>query len=458
MKTKQILVAAVVLAALGAYLYFGEIKQKRREEAAEKAKKVIFEGIKKEDITEVVINNEYEDEIVIKKTGNDWKMEKPVKIYADNGIVGRLVRAFFINDIERRIDEPDLAAYGLENPDVKCALVDKTGGKHTAYFGDRSPTKKYVYAVFENKKDTAALVNTSIKTNCNKKIFDLRYKAVIRLDDKAVDKIKVALDEKGKNYTVALENGQWKINSPVNDFAKEQKIKAIINRLGNTNALEIEGGSSKRLRRTGLASPGQKVVFYEAGQRKTVYIGKHNRERKAYYMKGLLTDEIYLVPEAAVKNIPAPDELKNKQVLIFERGNAGKIEVNYGNKSFTAAKKESEEKRDEWKITKISGFESSEKEKIKPAALVSTIYYLEYNDVAEEAPEQAADKIYGTEKGLVEITLYDKEGEEMGALAAGNKLPAADEIYLKSTGRGKYFTVDSNFIKKLNLPGLELKE
>ncbi len=458
MKTKQILIAAVILAALGAYLYFGEIKKKQEEQAAEKAKKVIFAGIEKDDITEIMINNEYENKIVIKKTGNDWKIKEPISLYADNGIVGRLVRAFFINDIERRIKEPDLSAYGLEAPGVKCALVDKTGGKHTAGFGGRSPTKKYVYAVFDNKKDSVALVNSSVKANCNKKIFDLRYKAVIKTKEKLVDRIKVNLGKKGKNYTIEKKGGQWKITSPVNDFAREQRVKTIISRFNSSNAVEIEKGSEGNLEKSGLNSPGGKVVFSGGGGEKTVYIGKYNDDRKAYYMKGPLTGEVFLVPDTVIKNIPELDELKNKQTVIFERGQVSGLEIKYKDKSISAAKKKRGDKQDEWEITKATGLEPSEKEKIKPAALVSAVYYLEYNDIAEEAPEKAADKIYGTEKGLVEITLYGEEGKKTGTIITGKKVPGADEIYLKSTARGKHYIVGADFITKLNLPGLEPEE
>ena len=87
MRFRTTILLILVLAGLGAYVYFVEYP-KAEEEAK---KKTLFE-FKADDATQVTLD--YGDrKIVLKKTGDDWRLTKPIDAPADATTVKNLISA-----------------------------------------------------------------------------------------------------------------------------------------------------------------------------------------------------------------------------------------------------------------------------------------------------------------------------------------------------------------------------
>ena len=77
MRFRTTLILVLLLAGLGAYVYWVEIPQAEQE-----AKKKTLFDFKADDVTEVSLA--YADhEIVVKKSGDNWQLVKPIEVAAD---------------------------------------------------------------------------------------------------------------------------------------------------------------------------------------------------------------------------------------------------------------------------------------------------------------------------------------------------------------------------------------
>ena len=128
MKWRNLGIVALIFAALGAYVYFYEIKGgKRREEAEEKAKKLF--QIDDKDITSLTIKSE-NGEMVLQKDKEVWNLVSPVKAKADKYAADGLASDFASARIDLTLDDPNpnWKTYGLD-PAVAKVTAKLANGK-----------------------------------------------------------------------------------------------------------------------------------------------------------------------------------------------------------------------------------------------------------------------------------------------------------------------------------------
>ena len=106
---KSLLVLVVVLAGLGAYIYFVESKKPQGQEPTLGPK--VF-TVKADAIDEITVKSAGGDRTTLKKAGGAWQITDPVSAPADEAEVSGIVTGLATADIVRTIDENpgDLAA------------------------------------------------------------------------------------------------------------------------------------------------------------------------------------------------------------------------------------------------------------------------------------------------------------------------------------------------------------
>src|SRR5262245_255734 len=110
MRFRTTLILLLLLIGLGAYVYWIEMPK-----APEEAKKKTLYDFKADDVTDVSLA--YADnEIALKKSGEDWRITKPLDVAADSTTVKNLVTAIAECEVKKTLTEtsPDLAQYGLD--------------------------------------------------------------------------------------------------------------------------------------------------------------------------------------------------------------------------------------------------------------------------------------------------------------------------------------------------------
>src|SRR5262245_28240440 len=101
---KSTIALVVVLAGLGAYIYFVESKKPDAVDASSKQEKV-FAGLECDKVEEVKVRSEKGDTTTLKKESGTWQMTGPIATKADQSEISGLTSSLGQTAIVRVIDE-----------------------------------------------------------------------------------------------------------------------------------------------------------------------------------------------------------------------------------------------------------------------------------------------------------------------------------------------------------------
>src|SRR6266545_5970037 len=179
----------VVLAGLGAYIYF--VTWKTPEGDTSKKTDKVFTGVQADKIDELRITSAGGDATTVKKDNGTWQVLQPVAAKADESEVSGITSALATTDLVRVIDEnpSNLNDYGLSNPRIEVDFKvagDKDYRK--LFIGEKAPTGADLFAK-RNDEKKVFLIPAFQETTFNKDTFALRDKVVLKFDREKVDEV-----------------------------------------------------------------------------------------------------------------------------------------------------------------------------------------------------------------------------------------------------------------------------
>ncbi len=194
MKMKQLIAAAIVLAALTATLYWSNHRKPADNSAATGAgatTKII--SLKQDDISKLEIKKLNGDDVVLNRVAPDrWKITSPMPLVADQDTVSTILYTLSPLDNATVVEEKtsDLKAYGLADPAVTVSATEKDGKTQTILIGDDTPTGGSAYAMLSGDPKVFS-VPTNTKTSLNKSLSDLRDKRLLPVDFDKIDSVQI---------------------------------------------------------------------------------------------------------------------------------------------------------------------------------------------------------------------------------------------------------------------------
>jgi len=453
MKGRQIIISLLILILLSVYLYFGEIKKRQKKEIEKNKQETIYQDLKKDDITELVVKT-IENKYVCKKTGNDWMVVEPVKSYADEGVIGSIIERHSAARSSRVIEDANLADYNLDNPEVYIELITKDRTCRLNMSG-YNPIGDSAYAAIPGNTKTVYLVSKDLRLDCDKELKDFRYKGLMKFTDEKVKEIVVNLKDKDKKYKLRKDGDWWWIVSPVSKTAKNDRITTYLSYMKNTGTKNFI--DTKEEEKYGLLNSMEYIEFYTDKEVQKAYFGKEDKSKNSRYAKSTLQNGVLEIPDYIYNGISKMDEITNKQLFLFMQDKVEKISVRYGDKSITAKKNKDKKGAEKWEYLEFKNIDNKKKPSIYIFGVASSLYWLEYKSVIEKFDQAKEAAEYGLIPGLAEIKLYGKDDQLFGTVILGGKVNGKEEIYAKVPEKNVIYTVDASFVKNLNLPDLEVK-
>src|SRR2546423_10530072 len=138
MNWKTTLILFVVVASLGAWVYFGESKLDPTESGAHQDLRVL-RNFKFEDVKSVAIarGKGLAEEIVASKAGNDWRLEKPLQDKADDGKLRELLAPLEFLDAVQKVEGDKVRDVPFGDVAVRLSIVrpSEKGGDVTVEIG-----------------------------------------------------------------------------------------------------------------------------------------------------------------------------------------------------------------------------------------------------------------------------------------------------------------------------------
>jgi len=342
-------------------------------------KKVVrFESIGTYGVNKLEIKTT-DDLIIIEKSLDlDWKLTKPVNIYADQDTVKNFIEKIKTLEIEDFVsDKPsDLSMYGLKAPVFEIS-VTKEEDKELAkfYVGNKLPggAKCYVKRVGEDPVYTVPTAEFYDKIE--NPLLSFRDRLVCDFNKDMVKKL--VIEKSDRTFTCDITNKrdaegqfQWELSKPVQTIADTSAVNQIVWDLSFLKVDSYVAKGPKDLNPFGLNDPRIKVsVTYEkvpeqaleesdkkkkeeksdltmkpkeplekVVETRTLLIGKKVKEIDKVNSYGMFSDSdlVFELSWPKINNFDA--ELVPTKILNFERTDVKELALNYADRSISLGK------------------------------------------------------------------------------------------------------------------------
>jgi hypothetical protein len=364
MRFRTTILLILVLAGLGAYVYFVEYPHAEQEAK----KKTLFE-FKADDATQVTLD--YGDhKIVLKKSGDDWRIAEPLDAPADATTVKNLIGAIADCEVKRELTDAssDLSQYGLDKPFVTVSVKLRDKDLPTFLIGKNAPVGSSTYVQRADDKKIQ-LAGSAFRTGMDRKVKDLRDKVIIDFTDSDVHQLDVSGD--GKQLQLVQKDDKWSIEQPAPYAADAATVRSFLSTLRSMRATDFPDDQGSDLSAYGLDNPRLKM---------TLHLGKDNAEKTI---------------------------LRDKTLLAFDRDKVTAIELKRKDGSHTKLVHGADK---QWHVEDVEG---------KPAETAITQYVTDLHDLKgyEIAADQPADLApFGLDQPLLTVTVFGEENKLAGTV------------------------------------------
>src|SRR6187549_453225 len=138
-------VMALVLTALGLYLYLVEFPAQQSQEREESVKKKVL-TVEEQSISSLTFKTDREELVFERSADKGWTLIKPIRAEADTRELQSLIRAIVLGSIRRVVEENphELAPFGLDKP-VAVVTIKSGISEDSLLIGDTGPISSTLY-------------------------------------------------------------------------------------------------------------------------------------------------------------------------------------------------------------------------------------------------------------------------------------------------------------------------
>jgi hypothetical protein len=352
------LILVVVLAGLGAYIYFVDSKRPAASaDGSSETKEKVF-TVEADKINELRVTYQGESSL-LKKTDGGWQMIEPAAIEADPPEAIGIATALTNVDIVRVVDEnaSNLEQFGLANPQITVTFKADGGSGGTLKLGNKNATQGEIYAI-KNDEKRVFLVSSFQETSFNRKPFDLRDKKILKFDRDKADSLILA---KGPDtIEMARSGSEWKVVRPVASRSDYSAIEGFLTRLSSSNMSKLVEENPKDLAAYGLDKPAMTVTI-GAGSAKTVLeVGKTEGDQT--FAKDASRSMVFTVDTTLQGDLTKSfDDYRKKELFEFRPFSVAKLravlDAPGGPRAYEFEKQKPAKPEDPetWKVTRVGG-------------------------------------------------------------------------------------------------------
>lgn len=401
---KKILVLIVIFAGLAAFVYYYEIKGDEKREAAEKAKKSLFD-LKQEDITSVAILERGQEPIVLKKEGENWVLKRPVETSADSTTVDSLLRNIETANIERTFPAGAKQAdvYGLEEPRLTLKIQSK-GQEKVLQIGNDDYTGNYVYVKFAPSPEVY-VTSDYVYTTADKELQDWRNKKILAFQRDKVQTVEIS--RPAEKIRLKKEGEKWMLESPIREQADDGAVSSVLSTLEFADAQKFVAEQPDDLKRYGLDQPEVFIRFQEQGQDqwKTLQLGK--KENENYPARNPDRSPVFTVKQEVYDKLTQKLwEFRNKDVVDVDQDRVAQLAIRRGNEEIVIKHQDTR-----WMVERPQAQKGKEALTYKFWYPIDDIKFESINEKAAEFPKPDVEVILTLKDGSKRTFAFAKQGD-----------------------------------------------
>ncbi len=416
---------AVVLAGLGAYLYFLELPAERTQVLSETQEKKIV-PFEMGEITDLSVRSDTAEIMLAAEENRTWKITSPLQTIADSREVDSLLRALMLGRVSRVVEEKAtaLAPFGLEHP--SAVLTISAGSRQeTLSLGDAGPISSTLYAMRASDRKVL-LTDLAPMVFLNKTLMTFRDKQVLRFDQTKAERLRLTYPKTEIVLYQTAENNKrkWKIRAPLETDADQTAVRILLFKLEDLKALGfIDPGHEHSALAKKLTKPDAKIIVHVDGVDRTVKLFQPAPASGEAYAVTTAEAPIYRINPTVIKDLTKEVfALRDKRLLGMDLSDLAMLAVKTRGEQYVLINQ-----NNEWMLEDHPG------EKLKQEAMdlfVSRVVTLpaELRVTEREGPLAP----YGLTHPAAEFTATAKDGKKRGRLALGTRVSGL--VY--ATGQG----------------------
>lgn len=336
MRVRGMLVAVVVLAALGGAVWYSE-KLKKAEEskpAADAPPKVL--SIPEDQFRQIEIKKRDGETTVVKRDSatSKWQITAPKPLNADTEAMSSLVSSLASMASDRLIEEKaaDLSAYGLTAPSLEVSVTTADGKARRLLVGDETPTGggSFVKTADDARVFTIASYG---KTGVDKTSKDLRDKRLLTFDSEKLSRVELNAKKQAFEFGKNAQN-EWAILKPRPLRADGGQVEELVRKLKDAKMdTSIPDEEAKKAVTTfGSGAPVAVARVTDAGGTQQIEVRKDKDNN--YYAKSSVVEGVHKVASDLGEGLDKGlEDFRNKKLFDFGFNDPTRVEFRDGSKA-----------------------------------------------------------------------------------------------------------------------------
>jgi len=337
MQTRNLLIAALLLAVLGGGVYWAVKHPKEDTPATETSPKIL--AVPEDQVKSLEIRKRDAEPISLVRDGDKWQITAPKPMAADRDTVSGITSTLSSLNSDKLVEDKatNLAPYGLNSPSLQLTITKKDGKTEKLLVGDEAPTGSAFFA--KSASDPRVFTIASFtKTSLDKTPRDLRDKRLLTFNSEKLTAVE--LRAKGQSFSFGKNNqNEWQIVKPRPLRADNGKVEELVGKLRDAKMDTVipEDEDAKANTQFAMATPvGVAIVTDGSGpqqieirkDKENHFLAKSSVMDAAHRLTGDLGDSIG-------KTI---DDFRNKKIFDFGFSDPNKVEIKDGAKVYSLQK------------------------------------------------------------------------------------------------------------------------
>ncbi len=438
-RTTLMLALVLVLGILGV-VYLDKQDQSREELGKESSKILSYSGDQVLGISLLPAG------IQAERDGDGWKLLAPVQTGGDKTSLDAIASLFSWAKKERIVstEAGEYPSFGLLPPRATL-ILNRAGGNDTLFIGDDSQVGSFVYARKAGSPEVF-LTTTSLWSNINKTLFDLRDKNLLVFEQSLTDRLEIK-NAQGL-FTLSREGEVWQLLSPRECRADSRKVTELLNALQYQKAARFVEEDPRDLESYGLKRPALEVRVGSPASNGLLTLSIGSFKEGSYFARNNVQPPLLAVDSAFVNRLQIGlDELRDKTMLRFNSAAVNAMELTAGDTTYICRK----DTAGNWRMHQpVIGAVRS----WKMTGLLSDLASAAAEAFAADEP--ASLRPFGLDQPQLRCRLIEEEGA-VAEFLVGRRQDTAT-LYAMTGGGRTVFMIRNDLFDKLNLRSTDLLE
>ena len=340
MRSRSLIILALVVIALGAYIYFHERHLPTTEERRQQSDK-LFPDLERDDVAGLEIRNTHGTFRIVKR-GEEWHLVEPIEFPADQSSVSSLLGSLESLKAERTLTEAEVdpKAYGLDAPSITVRLSSAEGESSSLEVGDEAALGSN-RAVRRNGEPSVILVSGWFVRDLDKPLDGWRSRDVVEITADDVASLTVLA---GPDRAELVRQGDsFRLLEPLDDIADQDHARNLI---ADLDALRVEEflDDPPPATELGLEPPAYKVAILRSSGGDPINLefgaSRERDGRTQIACRRNAGDVFWVDNRAAIRLAKAPVRWRSTKVAAFDTWDAERLTITAGGSGATLERKE----------------------------------------------------------------------------------------------------------------------